>query len=90
MKVDSDKITRAQAVTPLIEAGRVFIPDRAAWLDVFLNEMAAFPAGKHDDIVDSVVQALAYLRFNDGGERDTRVIGEILDYLIEGRRRREH
>jgi predicted phage terminase large subunit-like protein len=89
VKVDSDKITRAQAVTPLVEAGRVFIPDRAAWLEVFLNEMAAFPVGRHDDVVDSVVQALAYLRSNDGGERDARVTGEILDYLLEGRRKRE-
>jgi predicted phage terminase large subunit-like protein len=62
VKVDRDKISRAQAVTPLIEAGRVFLPETAPWLDGFMDELAAFPMGVHDDAVDSMTQALSYLR----------------------------
>lgn len=62
VKVDSDKLARAQAVTPLVEAGRVFLPESPPWLGDFLDELAAFPSGVHDDIVDSTTQALNYLR----------------------------
>ena len=62
VKVDSDKLARAQSVTPLIEAGRVFLPESAPWLNDCVDELAAFPKGVHDDCVDSVTQALNYLR----------------------------
>ncbi|MFP5236978.1 MAG: phage terminase large subunit [Acidobacteriota bacterium] len=62
VKVDADKVTRAHAVSPLVEAGRVFLPKAAPWLADFLDELATFPSGAHDDIVDSTTQALNYLR----------------------------
>ncbi len=62
IKVDKDKVSRAHAASPLVEAGRVFIPGRAPWLPEFFDEMATFPAGAHDDIVDSVTQGLNYMR----------------------------
>jgi predicted phage terminase large subunit-like protein len=62
IKADTDKMSRAQSVTPLIEAGRVFLPESAPWLNDFVDELAAFPKGKHDDCVDSTTQALNYLR----------------------------
>lgn len=62
VKVDSDKLARAQSITPLVEAGRVFLPETAPWLNDFMDELAAFPRGTHDDCVDSVTQALNYLR----------------------------
>lgn len=62
VRVDSDKVTRAQAVTALIESGKVFLPESAPWLTEFMEELAAFPTGVHDDAVDSTTQALNYLR----------------------------
>jgi predicted phage terminase large subunit-like protein len=62
VKVDADKVTRAHAVSPLVEAGRVFLPKAAPWLAEFLDELSTFPSGAHDDIVDSTTQALNYLR----------------------------
>lgn len=62
VKVDTDKVARAQAVTPLMEAGKVFLPESASWLNDFIDEMASFPNGVHDDVVDSTTQALNYLR----------------------------
>jgi predicted phage terminase large subunit-like protein len=62
ISVDRDKMARAQAITPLIEAGKVFLPESAPWLDAYVDELAAFPTGAHDDDVDSTTQALNYLR----------------------------
>lgn len=62
IKPDRDKVSRANAVTPLIECGKVFIPELAPWKDTLLDETAAFPNGQFDDICDSTTQALNYMR----------------------------
>jgi predicted phage terminase large subunit-like protein len=64
VKVDTDKIARVYAITPLIESGRVFLPRSAPWLHDFMEEISAFPNGEHDDIVDSLSQALKYMTNN--------------------------
>jgi len=82
-KVDSDKITRANAVTPMIESGRVLLPSKAPWLADFLEEMTAFPSGEHDDIVDSVAHALNYLRNSAIGPPEERVLKTLADIMID-------
>jgi predicted phage terminase large subunit-like protein len=62
VRPDSDKLARAQAVTPLVEAGKVFLPESMPSTADLIDELACFPAGRHDDIVDSLAQALNYLR----------------------------
>jgi predicted phage terminase large subunit-like protein len=62
VRADSDKLSRAQAVTPLVEAGKVFVPESASWLSDYIAELAAFPMGNYDDAVDSTTQALNYFR----------------------------
>jgi predicted phage terminase large subunit-like protein len=57
-----DKIMRMMAQTPLIESGRVFIPERASWLDAYLHELQVFPKGRYDDQVDSTSQALEFVK----------------------------
>jgi predicted phage terminase large subunit-like protein len=58
VKVDKDKSIRAYAVTPVIESGRVLLPEYASWLHDYVEELSAFPNGEHDDQVDSTTQAL--------------------------------
>ena len=53
-----DKATRLLAVTPMIEGGRIAIPQDAPWLAEFRRELMLFPNGKHDDQVDSLSQFL--------------------------------
>lgn len=60
--VDSDKNTRAHAVTPTVEAGNVYLPESAPWLQDYIDEHAVFPNGSHDDEVDSTTQFLNYVR----------------------------
>ena len=59
-----DKIARVNAVTDLFASGVVWCPP-TKWADEVIEECAAFPAGDHDDLVDSTTQAL--LRFRQGG-----------------------
>ena len=60
-----DKITRAYAITPMIEAGKVLIPKSAPWLFDYLEEMSAFPTGQYDDQVDSTTQFLNWINLRD-------------------------
>lgn len=57
-KVRGDKVSRTNAVLPLIEGGRVFLPANAHWLDDFLNETTQFPSSAHDDQVDALTLGL--------------------------------
>lgn len=68
---EGGKVVRAQAVTPLYEAGTVFHPDPSdlvegvpvnSWVDDHEAELLKFPKGKNDDSVDSATQALNYLK----------------------------
>ena len=61
IKVDKDKLARAYSASPLVEAGKVFLPASASWLTDLLYELCVFPAGAHDDSVDSVTQALNWM-----------------------------
>jgi predicted phage terminase large subunit-like protein len=57
---EGGKIARAAAVSPLIEAGNIYLPHPlwAPWVNDFIEECAAFPNGAHDDQVDAMTQAL--------------------------------
>jgi phage terminase large subunit-like protein len=55
------KEVRARAVSPYAEAGNVHLPAGSSWTGGFLDEIAAFPKGSHDDQVDAFSQALTKL-----------------------------
>jgi predicted phage terminase large subunit-like protein len=57
--VDKDKIARANAVSAYVETGNVYLPENAAWVNDYVDELANFPNDAHDDQVDSTTQALA-------------------------------
>jgi predicted phage terminase large subunit-like protein len=60
----NDKISRLNAVSDLFASGRVWAPE-THWAEEVIDEVASFPAGEHDDYVDSV--SLALMRFRKGG-----------------------
>jgi predicted phage terminase large subunit-like protein len=60
----NDKISRLNAVSDLFASGRVWVPN-TQWAEEVIDEVASFPAGEHDDYVDSV--SLAMMRFRKGG-----------------------
>ncbi len=59
MKPLKSKTTRLQAVTPLMEAGRVYFVDDM-WTDIFLKELTSFPFTRHDDSTDAFAWALTH------------------------------
>ena len=59
----NDKVMRAHSIAPLFEAGMVWAPDEM-WAEELIEEVAAFPNGEHDDLVDSMTQAL--MRYRQG------------------------
>ena len=83
IKPRGDKIMRMAAQTPVIEAGRVFIPHDAAWLAAYLHELGMFPKGRYDDQVDSTSQALCFIGAPQGGERWLENL-RLADLLREG------
>jgi len=60
----NDKISRLNAVSDLIASGRVWVPE-TRWAEELVDEIASFPAGEHDDLVDATT--LALMRFRKGG-----------------------
>ena len=61
------KVARVNAVSAAIESGHVYIPaEGAPWIGEYLDQWTAFPAGAHDDMVDSSSQALSYLLYSNG------------------------
>ncbi|MCK6370408.1 MAG: phage terminase large subunit [Gammaproteobacteria bacterium] len=58
---ERDKLTRMSIQTAKIEAGHVYLPEKAPWLGELRNELLQFPNGPYDDQVDSLSQALAYV-----------------------------
>ena len=49
------KVSRAAAASPQLESGNWYLPHPmlARWVEAFIGECAAFPAGAHDDQVDA-------------------------------------
>jgi predicted phage terminase large subunit-like protein len=60
----ADKFTRMNSCAPVFESGMVWRPDKR-FADEVVEECAAFPNGEHDDLADSMTQAI--LRFRQGG-----------------------
>jgi len=54
------KERRAEIVSARAEAGDIFIL-RGDWIGEFLDELAAFPHGSHDDQVDALSAGYGYL-----------------------------
>ncbi len=52
VKPVGNKVERMSVPSAKIEAGHVYLPHDAPWLDEFLVELLSFPNGRHDDQVE--------------------------------------
>ena len=73
----ADKFSRMNACSPVFESGMVWCPE-TRWAEEVIEECAAFPNGEHDDLADSMTQAI--LRFRQGGFIRTRSDEEDDDF----------
>ena len=63
-RTGQDKVSRANAVAPLLESGMIWYPEGQEWAEDLVEECAAFPNGNNDDQVDTAV--MAWTRFRQG------------------------
>lgn len=83
VQATTDKVSRAEAITPQLEGGNVYVPgDRTmtangwapdtvrtpAWVQELIGECAGFPNGANDDQVDALTQALDPRRLGGDGK----------------------
>ena len=59
---DKDKVARVHAASPMIEAGRVWLPKNKKWSDDLYTEILQFPNSAHDDQVDAMTMAIHYMK----------------------------
>ena len=59
-----DKVARLNSVSDIIASGKVWVPN-TRWAEELVDEIAEFPSGEHDDLVDATT--LALMRFRQGG-----------------------
>jgi predicted phage terminase large subunit-like protein len=66
---DLDKVARLHSVVHLFAEGLVYAPTKVGnpdlfrvWADTVVTEVEAFPKGEHDDLTDTVSQAISFMR----------------------------
>jgi predicted phage terminase large subunit-like protein len=59
---EGDKVTRLAAVSVQFESGAIWFPKGAPWLSTLKAELLGFPNVRYDDQVDSISQALSWLK----------------------------
>lgn len=55
---DGGKESRINAAAPFIEAGNLWLPLSAPWVEDYITEAIAFPKAPHDDAIDMTAYAL--------------------------------
>jgi predicted phage terminase large subunit-like protein len=59
---DRDKVSRVYAASPMMEAGKVWIPVHKKWAADLIEELIQFPNAAHDDQVDALTMAIHFMR----------------------------
>lgn len=57
-----DKLSRLAAVSPIIEAGRLYLPKHVNHASSLEAELLSFPNGNNDDMVDALSQFLSWVK----------------------------
>ena len=62
LKTDKDKVTRALPLAARMESGDVYLQRDTHWLPEVEREIMTFPAGAHDDIIDTLSYGVQLLQ----------------------------
>ena len=90
----ADKTARAHQIAPLLDVGTVYVLESKrdagkpiTWARPLITQCEQFPNGEHDDAVDTLTQALIYLRDSNMLELPEYVEDEIGDADYDEKRR---
>ena len=85
-RTGQDKVSRANAVAPMLESGMVWYPEDEEFAQDLVEECAAFPNGSHDDQVDATIMALMrfrqgnFISLDDDDDEEKEVVDSKLEY----------
>ena len=81
----TDKVTRANGISPIVENKRLFVPFESTWLGEFKSELLGFPNVRYMDQVDALTQMLEWVREQDAQPAPVHIAGpeEMLDNYSE-------
>lgn len=87
VKPEKDKEARLHSVVPLFTNNMIYAPSpdgtrRFAWAQTVINQCSDFPKGKHDDLVDTISQALLFFRKSGLAERSDEREASYTDSLM--------
>ena len=75
---NADKVSRAYAVQASFSNAQIWAPDRT-WADMVITQCESFPKAAHDDLVDSLTQAIKYLRDTGRLTRKEEIAAQLVD-----------
>lgn len=64
---EGGKVSRAFAASADCEAGNIYLPEGATWVQGFLSQIDKFPNGRWDDMVDAFTQLVNFRRMHGSG-----------------------
>jgi len=82
---NQDKVARVYSVQPLFSNNQIYAPDKE-WADKLITQVSVFPRGKNDDLVDSMSQALRWLRDQGMLMRPEEIGARISEDMMRGRK----
>lgn len=82
LKPLTDKMVRANPLKGRMQLGKVYFDKQAPYFTELMKEMLHFPAGKHDDQIDSLAWAIR-LTLSRAAPRDERPVQKIKSWKDE-------
>ena len=76
-----DKVARAYAIQHLFSEGMIYAPDME-WAEKVITQAESFPKAQHDDLVDSMTQALLHLRAIGFAQKPAEIVAEKTDSML--------
>lgn len=83
-KAVTDKVSRVDGVTGMIEAGQLVLPPNAPWVSEYKAELLAFPSGRYDDQVDATAHLLEWVRERQSFVTPRNAGPELIDEWYDG------
>ena len=77
---EKDKVTRAHIASEMFAQKRVWYPTDRQWAYDVIDECKRFPSDKHDDYVDTVSQAIMWMRFGGWVDSPRDTLHDFGDY----------